>query len=142
MKASQNNGMRLFATTYCVISLLISLVGSPFVHFHDANDDSHGESYSAQLHSHLFQESAHRTESETETGLEEPHRTHQGNSLSLFVGQVPSAFVIFAEVEDAPTFVTPIHLRGFVLEQPVRVHDPPGRRNSNPRSPPAEGFSL
>jgi hypothetical protein len=131
----QNDCMRRALTmAYCIASLLAWLMYEPFFHAHAAEDGG-------ELHAHFDVEEHHDEEEGHEhSGAPEfdpPVRAHHGVETSAFAGENPPSPALFIEVGETLCLIDPPVLQGSVVEQPVRVHDPPSRVASSPRSPPA-----
>ena len=132
--------MRLAQTVYCILALVAGLVYAPFFHVHD---DEHEDEH-AELHTH-FDASAERArhddhvrhdDHDDAVAIEDAEQEHHGKAISVFVAQTPEPDGLLI-VAPQPHSLIPLRvLHGFVVEQPVRAHDPPRFGPSNPRSPP------
>jgi hypothetical protein len=136
---------RAAMTVCCLASLLGWLAQEPFRH-------AHGPEEGGVVHSHVVLE--HDDHHDDDHHADDPHDDdhdrpstpelepshdpgHHGVNVSFFCGQAPHPPVLIAEVGEAFRLIeTPVR-KGWVIEQPVRAHDPPSRLSSNPRSPPA-----
>ena len=120
---------RAAAMTYCIASLLMWLIHEPFFHAHTAEEGG-------ELHAHFdVEEEAHEHEATPE--FDHPSHGHHGTETSAFTGQTVAPTALFAEAQQLFQLIDPPVLEGAVIAQPVRVHDPPARVSSSPRSPPA-----
>jgi len=123
--------MRRAATmAYCIACLLAWLVYEPFFHAHAAQDGG-------ELHAHfdLDEEEGHEHPGGPE--FDHPVYGHHGVDTSAFAGETPPPPAPLIEVGETLCLIDPPVLQGSVIAQPVRVHDPPARVASSPRSPPA-----
>jgi hypothetical protein len=131
--AHQNVAMRRAATTgYCIVSLLVWLNYAPYLHAHSAEEGG-------EVHSHFESETEPGHESHSdEAELHHPEDGHHAVDLSAFCGYIAPLVLEFSADagETFALFDRPV-LEGKIVEQPVRVHDPPARRFSSPRPPPA-----
>jgi hypothetical protein len=125
--------MRRVATmAYCIACLLAWLMYEPFFHAHEAEDGG-------EIHAHFDLEVAEEDHHEHSEGPEFDHPIdgHHGVDTSAFAGETPPPRVPLVEIGATFSLIDPLVLQGTVIEQPVRVHDPPARVSSSPRSPPA-----
>ena len=123
--------MRRAATmAYCIACLLAWLMYEPFFHAHEAEEGG-------ELHAHFDIEEEEGHEHSGTPEFDHPVRGHHGAETSVFAGETPAPPALLAEVDETLCLIDPPVLQGAVIEQPVRVHDPPARVSSRPRSPPA-----
>lgn len=122
--------MRRAATmAYCIACLLAWLMYEPFFHAHAAEEGG-------ELHAHFdLEEEGHEYAEGPE--FDHPVHGHHGTQTSAFAGETPAPPSPLAEVGETLYLIDKPVLRGTVIEHPVRVHDPPARVASSPRSPPA-----
>jgi hypothetical protein len=116
-----------------IIAILMGLWTSPFFHIHEV-DDPGVHDHLAMLHSHFYENlPEHDSSGPTiENGLHHDH----GIAVTVISGSGRKTQAVIAETEAANVIFEPSILAGFGVDEPVRAHDPPARRNSSPRSPP------
>jgi hypothetical protein len=120
---------RAVTVAYCIACLLAWLMYEPFFHAHAAEEGG-------ELHAHFDVEEEGHEHSETPE-FDHPVQGHHGRETSAFAGETPVPPSPLTEVGETLCLIDPPVLHGSVIEQPVRVHDPPRRLSSSPRSPPA-----
>ena len=125
--------MRVAATIYCILSVVAGLVYAPFFHVHY---DHHAELH-AHLDHHQEHVEPHHDDDAEAAAIEATDEEHHGTVVSVFVAQTPKVATSLTEIQETQVAAPAMTLIGFVVEQPVRAHDPPHLRISNPRSPPA-----
>jgi len=126
--------MRPATGLFGIIAVLTGLWTGPFFHIHEV-DDVHAHDGLATLHSHFSEMSPDPDGSETR--IENGHHPHKGIAVTVIAGSGRKTQTIIAELQSTHVILEPSILTGFGVEVPVRAHDPPTRRNSGPRSPPA-----
>ena len=126
--------MRPVTGLFGIISVLMGLWTSPFFHIHEV-DEFHTYDELAMLHSH-FPEVLPDSDF-SRTRIEDGRHAHRGITVTVIAGSGRKAPAMVAELQSTHVILAPALLTGFGVEAPVRVHDPPSRRNSSPRSPPA-----
>jgi hypothetical protein len=130
--------MRAASALVGIIAVLIGLMTGPFFHIHSEGDVIHGHGDIAELHSHLIDTSLdHHSTNSQELEISGDHDRHHGAGVSVLAANARKAQVLIAELESTNRIDEPSSIPGYSTEIPVRVHDPPAIRNSNPRSPPA-----
>jgi hypothetical protein len=125
--------MRPATGLLAIVAVLMGLWMSPFFHIHETDDrDTHN--HLPILHSHLSEMSPEGDFSGTriENGR---HRDH-GTAVTVIASSGRKAQVVIAEAQSANLIFDPSIFAGCGVNEPVRAHDPPSRRNSRPRSPP------
>jgi hypothetical protein len=127
--------MRRVTGLFGIIAVLFGLWSGPFFHIHTEEDSSHGHDHAAFLHAHFFEPVSedHSLQSEIEDGRDR----HHGTSVTVLAANNRKSLVFIAEIESSARIVEPPISIGHGMDMPVHAHDPPARRNSNPRSPPA-----
>jgi hypothetical protein len=125
--------MRPATGLFGIIAVLMGLWTSPFFHIHET-EDSDTHEHLATVHSHFPGALPEPDFSGTriESGL---HRDH-GIAVTVIVSSGRKAQSVVAELQSSNLIIEPSVLAGFGVDEPVRAHDPPSRRNSSPRSPP------
>jgi hypothetical protein len=126
--------MRLATGLLGIIAVLMGLWTGPFFHIHEV-DDPHTHDHVATLHSHFGDELPDHDVSETR--IENGSHHHHGVAVTVIAGSGRKAQSMVAELQSSNVIFEPSILTGFGVEVPVRAHDPPARRNSNPRAPPS-----
>jgi len=118
-----------------IISVLMGLWTSQFFHIHET-EDSDTHDHLATLHSHFFGTLPDQDFSGTriESGLHHD----RGIAVTVIAGSGRKAPAVVAELQSSNLVFEPSILAGFGVDEPVRAHDPPSRRNSSPRSPPLQ----
>jgi len=122
--------MRPATGLFGIIAVLMGLWTGPFFHIHEV--DAHE---AAVLHSHYSEELPESNFSGTR--IEDGHHSHRGIAVTVVAGSGRKAQAMVVELQSSHVNLEPSLLTGFAVVAPVRVHDPPSRRNSSPRSPPA-----
>ena len=112
-----------------LVLVLAWLVYGPYFHAHEAAEGG-------EVHAH-FDVDGHEAHHDDHAELELPHHTHHGTDVSVFTAHFSPAVQLVAELREVYLPIEAPVLHGTVIEHPVRVHDPPRRASSNPRSPPA-----
>jgi hypothetical protein len=129
--------MRAASSLLGIIAVLIGLMTGPFFHIHSESDGSHGQNDAAELHSHIFDTPAdHHSANSHELEISGDHDRHHGAGVSVLSANARKIQIFVAEFESTMKIDEPSSIAGFGTEIPVRAHDPPAIRNSNPRSPP------
>ncbi len=126
--------MRPATGLFGIIAVLMGLWTGPFFHIHEV-DDPHTHDHLATLHSHFTEDLPEHDDSETR--IENGSHHHHGIDVTVIAGGGRKVQAIVAELQSSTVILEPSILTGFGVEVPVRAHDPPARRNSSPRSPPA-----
>jgi len=125
--------MRAATGVIGIIAVLLGLWTGPFFHIHEADDpDTHD--HLAILHSHFYETFPEQDFSGTriENGLHHD----RGIAVSVVAGSGRKTQIVVTELQSSNSIFDPSVLAGFGVDEPVRAHDPPSRRNSSPRSPP------
>jgi hypothetical protein len=125
--------MRVATGLIGVIAVLMGLWTSPFLHIHETIDRD-TRNYLATLHSH-FSETLPASDfsgTRIEDGRHWGHRT----AITVVAGSGRKLQAVIAEAQSANVIIDPAMIAGSAVDEPVRAHDPPARRNSSPRSPP------
>jgi hypothetical protein len=121
---------RLITVIYSIASVLAWQIYAPYFHAHEAADGG-------MIHAHFDVDADHEHHDDDHPEVELPHRGHRATDVSVFAGHFSPPVSTLAEVREVYSPIESPILQGSPLEQPVRVHDPPARASSNPRSPPA-----
>jgi hypothetical protein len=121
---------RIITVIYAIASVLAWQIYAPYFHAHEVADGG-------MIHSHFDIDPTHEHHDDDHAELQLPHRGHHAADVSVFSGHFSPPVGTLAEVREVYRLVESPILRGSSIEQPVRVHDPPARGLSNPRSPPA-----
>lgn len=130
--------MRAAKVFVSIVSVLFGLLIGPFFHVHVENDDSHDHDHAAHLatlHAHFVEEVSEHESQGPE--IEDAHAHHHGTEVTVTAAGARRIQTIAVEIQATKWIVAVPVLPGHGIEVPVRAHDPPARRNSNPRSPPA-----
>ena len=121
-----------------IVSVLFGLLVGPFFHIHVEEDDSHDQDHLATLHAHFFEEISGQSSQGPERGseIEDEHAHHHGTEVTVTAASGRKVQTIIVGIQISKLIIEPLILPGHGIEVPVRAHDPPARRNTNPRSPP------
>ena len=117
-----------------IIAVLMGLWTGPFFHIH-MEGGSHPEDHLATIHSH-FEEWEPDHDSSVPMIEQDAHH-HHGVGVTVIAASGRKTQAMVAEVQSSKVIFEPAILTGHEIVVTVRAHDPPARRNSNPRSPPA-----
>ena len=125
--------MRAATGLFGIIAVLLGLWTGPFFHIHEVDDpDTHD--HLATLHSHFYE--ALPDQDFSGTRIENGLHHDRGIAVSVIAGSGRKTQIVVAELQSSNVVFEPSALAGFDVDEPVRAHDPPSRRNSSPRSPP------
>ena len=114
-------------------AMLLALLTSPFLHFHDRDD--HGNPASL-VHAHSLESEGSHPHSGDE--IENPHSHDHARWVEFFTFTPPTA-----GFDLAIGFAGPVSLplleerRNIIISAETRSHSPPVTRRSRPRSPPS-----
>src|SRR5215204_5049746 len=124
--------MGLATASFGIFTVLLVLWTGPLFHIHGA-EVSHDHDEFAGLNIQSF-----RVLQETNSGsrIEKPAARHVGFPVTVAAGSGHKVRAGVAEAGDVPVIVEPSILVVFGINAAIRVHDPPSRQNSSPRSPP------
>ena len=117
-----------------IIAILMGLWTGPFFHIH-MEGGSHSDDHLSTIHSHL--EGWEPDHASSKPTIEQDPHDHHGVGVTVLAASGRKAQVMVAEVQSSKVIFEPAILIGHEIVVTVRAHDPPARRSSNPRSPPA-----
>jgi len=127
--------MRVMTSFFGILALLFGLNAGPFFHIHIEGDDSHGSNHGTTLHAHFFDLIPENSSSSPE--IEDGHHHHRGTEVAVIVASGRRVQTLPSELHSAHWVTEVSVLSGHGIDIPMRTHDPPARRNSTPRAPPA-----